>query len=521
MSATLPNSVRDAAVTAFRQVILEKMGITPLVHQAKLWGAADGVLVLDEPIPEGSAGGVKVMLPSGVIATYACIPRPHGRARVLTLLSSFKGGKSLASGLFAASFGCIPGGQISILGSEYSMCGPEFDYLSEALLSDRGLGLKYRSYQNRPKDGRMFLELENGCRFDVKSYERSDALRGKEWDLFLVVEAYQMPGSECFTDVSQNLRAREGYTVFSSTPDRPWLKELHTVAHSGQPEFATWECICGVPGSANPYTFSQAAMDRDKLLMTTEKWQIHHLGQLGEFVGRVFNYQRGQAQLTPVTHPFLFQGRAAQSETPLSLADLTVPPNWEWVLGADTGTFSSALLTVFSPEGDAFVIQEIPNYRYVGGKPELLESMTIPTWASTVVSNAFRCGARPHAWADANSQFKHEVAHYGLTLLSATQGVEARTEITREYFTHGRIFLAPWLSILPFELENAAWPDETTAAGKYSRVKDRDHTLDCLEHSLARRPKGHAVESVPARTFAESVGWTLKTWVGNPHLGAR
>src|SRR3990167_11379644 len=99
------------------------------------------------------------------------------------------------------------------------------------------MGLKADSLQNRPRDGKMWMDLANGCRFEARSWERKDTLKGKEIDLYLYCEAYQLPGLECFTDFSQNLRARDGYAVFATTPDRPWVKELHDRSHSGEEEF--------------------------------------------------------------------------------------------------------------------------------------------------------------------------------------------------------------------------------------------------------------------------------------------
>lgn len=123
-------------------------------------------------------------------------------------------------------------------------------------------------------------------------------------------------------------------------------------------------------------------------------------------------------------------------------------------------------------------------------------------------------------WADPNSQFKSELRNYGVTLLPAKVPVETRTEVTREYFEHGRIHLAPWLSVLPFEIENASWPEEASATGKFARVKDRDHTLDPLEHILARRPFGRTIIQGKHRDWASSMGLKRKTGRGgNIHLG--
>jgi hypothetical protein len=144
----------------------------------------------------------------------------------------------------------------------------------------------------------------------------------------------------------------------------------------------------------------------------------------------------------------------------------------------------------FSPEGDAFVLDEFPNYRYVAGEAERDESITIPQWARGVAARIAALGGRPAMWADPNSQFKAELKNYGMVLLPAKAGVEARTEIAREYFEHNRIHFAPWVTTLPFEIENAQWPEEVSMSGKFARIKQNDHTLDPLEHILARRPLG-------------------------------
>ena len=205
-----------------------------------------------------------------------------------------------------------------------------------------------------------------------------------------------------------------------------------------------------------------------------------------------------------------------------TVSRVVVPEGWEVVCGADTGTYTSAVVTAFSPEGDAFVLYEFPNYRYVAGVPERDESITIPSWAAKICHVCALLETRAIFWADRNSQFKHELLNYNIHLLADKTPAEARTEIAREYFEHNRIWLAPWLTVLPFELENAKWPEAASSAGKFMRVKDRDHTLDCLEHVLARRPKGEWVTALKKhKTWAEA--WTGKPFRHvhntNPHLG--
>lgn len=217
---------------------------------------------------------------------------------------------------------------------------------------------------------------------------------------------------------------------------------------------------------------------------------------------------------TPQTHPELFRGNGNTDRERFVL-----PPGWELVSGADTGTFYTALSVAFAPNGQAFVVEEFPNYTYVSGTAERNEGMTIPQWSREVTSRISQLGGRNYFWADPNSQFKQELKNYGMTLLPAKAPVETRSEIAREYFQHGRIFLAPWLTVLPFELENASWPEEASLSGKFARLKDRDHVLDCLEHILARRPQGKVIVSGTPKTWTESMGYKRKQRVGNVHMG--
>lgn len=448
--------------------------------------------MLQEGVSDPS--GASVSLPDGSTTRWAISPRPGGPARVLADLGAFKSGKSWGAGMWLTGLAAVPGGAATLVGLEYSTVTPEFNYLVEFLLSERGMNLKYNSLVNRPGDGRMSLELTNGANFTAASWERKESLKGKEKDVYLFAEAYQLPGLEVYTSIKQNLVARNGYAIFPTTPDRPWVGVFHEHGHQ-DPFYPEWECVCGVPRSQNVHTYSAREEEMDRGLMTSEKFVIAHYGQLGDFVGRVFNYQRGQAKFTPETHPQLFRGGSSRQH-------LVIPEGWEIVSGADTGTYYTALSVAFSPDGEAFVIDEYPNYRYVAGAAERDEQITIPQWARQVQAGIAARGARPAFWADKNTQFKAELRNYGLILLGEGTPVETRTEITREYFQHGQIKLAPWLSVLPFELENASWPEEATASGKFSRVKDRDHTLDCLEHVLAKRPHGFG-----PRTGQKSENW--------------
>lgn len=509
MAGQVPNDLRDELISAFRETVCTRLGVAPFLHQRTVWAASDGLELTGEPDPNG----LTVRTEFGDIARISTRSRPQGRARFLADLGAFKIGKSFGAALWGSGFACIPGAKVSLVGLEYNICEPEFSYLLEFLCSQRGMALKYKSLVNRPRQGDMYLELQNGAIFECRSWERKESLKGKENDAYIYCEAYQLPGMECFTSFSQNLRARRGYAYFATTPDRPWIKLLHELGHGADPE---WHCTCSVGAESNPFTFDAKAKERDIKLMTKEKYEIHYNGQLGDFVGRVFNYSRGQRVFDRNTHPFLF-GRESGGGL---RADLAIPAGWEIVGGADTGTFYSGLLVAFSPEKEAFVIDEFPNYRYVAGEAERDESLTIPTWAARLAQRSLQLGGKSSFWADSNSQFKGELRNYGVHLLPARAPVETRTEIAREYFEHGKIWLAPWLDILPFELENASWPEEASLSGKFSRVKDRDHTLDPLEHILARRPFGRVIKTATNDgTWAGSRGYSTRKDFGNRHLG--
>ena len=256
---TISPDFRDAAASAFRAAICEKMEIVPFEHQRAWWATTDGQVLLDVPDPQG----VNVRLADGSVVRYMLATRPAGRARFVSDLGAFKVGKSFGSGLWAAGFGCLPNRRISLVGLEYDICEPEFSYIIEFLLSERGMGMKAKSVTNRPRSGDMFLELENGTRYEARSWERKDSLKGKEIDAYVYCEAYQLPGIECFTGFSQNLRARRGFAVFPTTPDRPWVKELHQLGHGADPEFA---CICAISAESNPFTFDARAKERDRSL---------------------------------------------------------------------------------------------------------------------------------------------------------------------------------------------------------------------------------------------------------------
>lgn len=512
MASIIPNDDRDLIISAFRERVCEQMEVAPFLHQRQVWAASDGLELTGHEDPTG----VTVRTEAGQIVLAGVRPRVAGRARFLADLGAFKIGKSYGAALWASGFAAVPGARVNLVGLEYDICEPEFSYLCEFLLSERGMNIKADSLQNRPRDGKMYLDLPNGAQFVARSWERKDSLKGKEIDAYIYCEAYQLPGTECFTSFSQNLRARRGYAYFATTPDRPWIDELHRLGwnHGGADADPLWHCVCSIGAEVNPYTFDADAKVRDAKLMTREKFEIHYNGRMGKFVGQVFPFNRGERVFDSRSHPDLFRGGSEREH-------LVLPNGWELVGAADTGNFYSALLVAFNPDGEAFVIDEFPNYRYIADKPERNEALTIPQWARNISRRHLQLGGRGGGfWADKNTQFKAELRNYGVHLLGASAPVETRNEIAREYFQHNRVHLAPWVTVLPFELENAAWPEEASASGKFARIKDRDHTLDCLEHILAKRPMGKTdPHEIPKGSWALGAGMKKKMNTGNIHVG--
>ena len=315
---------RRAIAAAFRQKIWERLDAVPFPHQAEWMLASEGWQLTTES-PQPGDHFVRVIVPESYLDIVAPAAKsfdvdgirfvevsrkitPRAQvARFLSLLAAYKGGKSYSMGMWAAGFAPLSDAVVNFIGLEYGTSEHEYNYLAEALLSEKGMNMKYDTYQNDKRGGRMRLKLRTGCEYEVKSWNQKEALKGAKVDCYLYTEAYQLPGLQCFTSVSQNLRQRKGFAVFATTPDRPWVGVLHDQGHGRDLD---WHCVCGVPAEANPFTFDQKAKDRDDPskggLMTRERFEIAWRGRLGSFVGRVYNYGRGERQFTPASHPQLW-----------------------------------------------------------------------------------------------------------------------------------------------------------------------------------------------------------------------
>lgn len=209
----------------------------------------------------------------------------------------------------------------------------------------------------------------------------------------------------------------------------------------------------------------------------------------------------------------------------LDRSRIQIPPRATIIAAADTGTFMSAVICAITEGPCCFVLEEFPNYRYVSTEIEIGD-LAVPEWTRRVVDRMRHYKVRPVCWCDPNTQFRQECRRYGLSLLGNTVGPELRTEVAREYFQNDRIFLAPWLEILPYELEIAQWPAETARSGRFERLRKSDHTLVCLEHVLSRRPRAAIDKKKKKPTFlerylAEQRSTYPKAGVRpDPHLGA-
>lgn len=211
----------------------------------------------------------------------------------------------------------------------------------------------------------------------------------------------------------------------------------------------------------------------------------------------------------------------------------SLPSDWELIGAADTGTYMSAVFVAICPDPYCVLaLAEFPNYEYISNELELT-GISVPEWARWVHRswNHLRPATKVKLWADLNTQFRAELQHYDIHLMPNLRGPELRTEIAREYMSSrgedgrpNRALLAPWLKILPYEIEHAKWPDETTGAGKFQRIKQNDHTLDGWEHCLSRRPRARHLRKEEKKSFLQRMldqyGRPDRQRIGgDPHLG--
>ena len=203
---------------------------------------------------------------------------------------------------------------------------------------------------------------------------------------------------------------------------------------------------------------------------------------------------------------------------------LRLPNDTQYQLGAFVGRFSSAVILALLPGYPILVVEEIPNYHYVGDGEIELSGLTTVEWGELVVRTwrAFAGkDARCAAWVDPDTEFTKEMKRCKLRLKpNHHHGPELRTEVTREYFHDNKIYLAPWLTVLPNEIGRARWPPEESSAFKV-RATGQDYTLSALEQVISRRPLAKAAVKRPSTHWItkriESSGGTHDR--SDTHLG--
>ena len=306
------NAHRHSLIHKYRAQVLTKYGVTPFVHQAEWMLAGEGWTLVDQSPTKGQPSAL-VMLPDESIEPRLIVPRSGGSAHALVDLAGFKGGKSFSLAMWASGFAGVDAA-VDFIGLEYDTSEPEFNYLIEFLLSERGMNLTYKSFRNHKKDGAMWITLENGCHFEVKSYRasrKSETMKGKTRDCYIFTEAYQLPGFHVYSHVSQNLRQRDGFACFATTPDRAWVKELHDKGHGKDPY---WHCTCDVDANCNPFTFDQAARDRDDPdkggLMTRERFAVAWGGKVNRHIGAVYDFEKDALMFSPLNFPQIYSDEA-------------------------------------------------------------------------------------------------------------------------------------------------------------------------------------------------------------------
>lgn len=322
---------RDRVTTAFRHKTYEAIGFQWFAHQAEWQLAAEGWTLtpltpnegdhftLVQIADETDTNFVKENRKQHTLQVPRLIvPRTAGSAHHLANLAAYKGGKSYGGAAFLTGFAILPQAHVQLIGVEYATAEPEFNYLVDFLCSEAGMNMKYRQLLMDARGGRMRLQLKTGALFEAASWENNKKLKGRRIDCYYWAEAYQLPGMQTFNTLSQNLREKKGFSVWTTTPDEPWVEYLHRKGHPGGPESdPDWHCTCGVDASCNPFTYDQAARDRDDPdkngIMTRERYAIAWQGLLGTFIGRVYAYSRGQNVLTPLQFPMLFTERTVRA----------------------------------------------------------------------------------------------------------------------------------------------------------------------------------------------------------------
>jgi hypothetical protein len=328
-------AARDAAIASFRRSVCASIvgsdgrSLLPLRAQAEWQLASEGWTLESSPPVIGDYYHT-ILIPDALLNPFAMIsgrreingipcseviqkitPRIGGAAHIVAALEAFKAGKSYWTALWTSGFAAIPSVKVQLVSLEYANAEMEFTYLAEMLLSDppRGMGMPYKRFANDKRNGKMQIIIKNGTEFEVMSWNNKESLKGKKVIAYVYCEAYQLPDFSVYTTLAQNLRELRGFALFPTTPDRPWVGVFHDYGHGQDPD---WHCTCSVDANENPFTFDQKARDRDDPekggIMTRERFAISWQGRLGRFIGRVYDFSRGDREryFWPETHPYLW-----------------------------------------------------------------------------------------------------------------------------------------------------------------------------------------------------------------------
>lgn len=202
---------------------------------------------------------------------------------------------------------------------------------------------------------------------------------------------------------------------------------------------------------------------------------------------------------------------------------LNLPSSTTFQMGACVGRFSSAVIIALIPDYPVFVLEEIPNYHYVGDGEIELSGITTVEWGESVVRmwHFYTKQVGGSAWVDPDTEFSTEMKRCKLRLRkNFHHGPELQTAVLREYFHDNKLFFAPWLKVLPYEIGRAQWPAEESSA-YHVRMTGTDYSLSALEQVISRRPTARSVvlhehHSFLARLQSERNIQTVKS---DPHLG--
>lgn len=326
---------RNDAIASFRRKVCESvvgsdgLPLLPLQSQAEWQLATEGWTLLKQA-PVLGDHYTRILVPDAVLDPFSMVVstrivndipcseilrkielRTGGAAHICADLAAFKAGKSFWTALWMTGFAAIPKVKVQMVALQYANAEMEFNYLAEFLLSaaPRGMGMPYKTFHNDKRNGKMRIVLRAGTEFEVMSWDNKESLKGKKVIAYVYCEAYQLPDFSVYTTLAQNLRELRGFALFPTTPDRPWVGVFHDYGHGQDPD---WHCTCCVDANENPFTYDQKARDRDDPtkggIMTRERFAISWEGKLGRFIGRVYDFSRGDHDryFWPDTHPIVW-----------------------------------------------------------------------------------------------------------------------------------------------------------------------------------------------------------------------